>query len=99
MIRLKYDTEDVLLSITKNRVAPIKQTHTKPQETHEFKITRPKQTFSFRPSSNLGVVCKKIIGLISLDIYKFVLKITEENNKFKLSIFLDSRQRGITYQK
>ena len=42
MIRLKNETEDLLLSITKNCQKLIQQTHTKAEETLEFKKTRPK---------------------------------------------------------
>ena len=38
MIRPKNKTEVFLLSITKNWETNIKRTHTKPQETLEFKI-------------------------------------------------------------
>ena len=49
MIRPKNQTEDLLLSITKNRETLIEQTHTEPQETLEFKMTKPTQTFHFNP--------------------------------------------------
>ena len=38
MIRPKNETEDLLLSITKNCGTLIEQTHAKPQETLEFKM-------------------------------------------------------------
>ena len=41
MIRPKNETEDLLLSITKNCETLIKQTHTKPEETLEFKMNKP----------------------------------------------------------
>ena len=47
MIRPKNQTEDLLLSITKNCETLIRQTHTKPQETLEFKMTKPRETFHF----------------------------------------------------
>ena len=40
MIRSKIDTENLLLSITKNFETLIKQTHTKPEEMLEFKLTK-----------------------------------------------------------
>ena len=49
MIRPKSETQDLLLSITKNCEMLIEQTHTKPQETLEFKMTKPRETFHFNP--------------------------------------------------
>ena len=43
MIRPKNETEDLLLSITKNCETIIKQTHRKPEETLEFKMIKPKK--------------------------------------------------------
>ena len=45
MIRPKSQTEDLLLSITKNCETLIEQTHRKPEETLEFKMLKPKETF------------------------------------------------------
>ena len=50
MVQPKNETEDFLLSITKNCEIVIKQTHTKPQETIEFNLTESRETFSFKPS-------------------------------------------------
>ena len=49
MIRPKNQTEDLLISITKNCETLIKQTHRKPQETLEFKMVKPRETFHFNP--------------------------------------------------
>ena len=49
MIRPKNETEDLLLSITKNCETLIKQTHRKAEETLEFKMNKPKETFHFNP--------------------------------------------------
>ena len=57
MFRPKNET-DLLLSITKNGETLFEQTHTKPQETLDFKLTQPRETFSFRPSINVGVDSK-----------------------------------------
>ena len=46
MIRPKNQTEDLLLSITKNCQTLIEQTHRKAEETLEFK---PKETFHLKP--------------------------------------------------
>ena len=47
MFKQESQTEDLLLSLTKNCGTLIEQTHTKPQETLEFELTKPKETFSF----------------------------------------------------
>ena len=53
MKRPKNETEDLLLSITKKCERLIKQTHTKPQETLEYKLTKPRETFSLNHQSQL----------------------------------------------
>ena len=53
MIRPKNETEDLLLSITKNCETRIEQTHTKPQETLEFKMIKQRQIFHFNPPIQL----------------------------------------------
>ena len=45
MITPKNKTEDLLLSMTKSFETLFEQTHKKPQETLEFKLTKPKETF------------------------------------------------------
>ena len=45
MIRPKNGTEDLLLTITKNCEMLIEQTHRKLEQTLEFKITTPRETF------------------------------------------------------
>ena len=49
MIRPKNETEDLLLSITKNCQTLIDQTHRKPEETLEFKMDKSRQIFHFNP--------------------------------------------------
>ena len=49
MIQPKIATEDLLLSVTRNCETLIHQTHERPQETLEFKLTKPKETFDFNP--------------------------------------------------
>ena len=46
MIRTKNQTEALLLSITKNCETLIEQTHTKPEETLEFKYKQFKTNIS-----------------------------------------------------
>ena len=83
MIRPKNETEALVLSITKNYKMNIKQTHTKPQETLEFKLNKPSETFSFKPPIILGLDPNWLIGLVSLDVYKFKFCVTHERNKFE----------------
>ena len=40
---------EVLLSITKNCETHIRQTHRKAEETLEFKLAKPRETFQFKP--------------------------------------------------
>ena len=51
MIRPKDQTEDLLLSITKNCETLIDQTHRKAEETLEFKMTKPKENVSFQTTN------------------------------------------------
>ena len=94
MIRPKTQTEDLLLSITKNCEMLIEQTHTKPQETLEFKMTKPKETFHFKPP--IQVKGDWMIGLTDLEVYNSIFNITEENNKFELYKFPDEKAGGVT---
>ena len=68
VIKSKSQTEDLLLSTTKNCEKLIKQIQTKPQETLEFKLTKPIETFSFKASINLGLDSNWITGLTSLEV-------------------------------
>ena len=49
MIRPKNETEELLLSITKNCETLFQQTHRKPEQILEFKIIKPRETFHFNP--------------------------------------------------
>ena len=49
MIRPKNETEDLLLSITKNCEMLTEQTHRKAEETLEFKMIKSRETFHFKP--------------------------------------------------
>ena len=97
MIRPKTQTEDLLLSITKNCETLIEQTHTKPQETLEFKMIKPRETFQFKPP--IQIQGDWMIGLTDLEVYNSVFNITEENNKFELYKFPDEKAGGVTYEK
>ena len=97
MIQPKNKTEDLLLSITKNCETLIQQTHTKPQETLEFKMVKPRETFHFKPP--IQVKGDWMIGLVDLEVYNSIYDITEENNKFELYKFPDEKAGGVTYEK
>ena len=45
MILPKNETVEYLLSKTKNCETPLKQTHRKPEDTLEIKLTKPKKPF------------------------------------------------------
>ena len=49
VIRPKNQTEDFLLSLTKNCDTLIEQTHRKAEQTLEFKMIKPRKTFHFNP--------------------------------------------------
>ena len=97
MIRPKNQTEDLLLSITINCETLIEQTHTKPQETLEFKMTKPREIFHFKPP--IQIKGDWMIGLTDLEVYNSIFNITEENNKFELYKFPDEKAGGVTYEK
>ena len=97
MIRPKTQTEDLLLSITKNCETLIEQTHRKAEETLEFKMIKPRETFHFRPP--IQVKGDWMLGLVDLEIYNSIFNITEENNKFDFYKFPDEKSGGVTYEK
>ena len=82
MVGPKNDTEDLLLSITKNCETLIKQTHRKAEETLEFKMIKPREIFHFKPP--IQIQGDWMIGLTNLDVYNSIFNITEKNNKFEV---------------
>ena len=97
MIIPKNGTEDLLLSISKNCENLIQQTHRKPEETLEFKMIKPRQTFHFNPP--IQTKGDGMIGLTDLENYNSIFNITEENNKFELHKIPDEKSGGVTYEK
>ena len=97
MIRPKNETEDFLLSITKNCETLILQTRTHPQETLDFGMVEPRQTFHFNPS--VEVKEDWMIGLTSLEVNNSIYNITEENKKVKLCKFPHEKNGGVSYEK
>ena len=82
MIRPKNETQDLLLSIAKNCQTLIEQTHRKAEETMEFKMVKPRETFHFKPP--IQIKGDWMIGLTDLEVYNSIFNITEENNKFEI---------------
>ena len=79
-IRPKNEAEDFLRSVTKNCKTIIEQTHTKLEETLEFKKIKPRKKVHFNPQ--LEVKEDWMIGLTDLEVCNPVFKITEKENKF-----------------
>ena len=82
MIKPKNETENLLLSLTKNCETLIEQTHRKPEETLEFKMFKPRETFHFNPP--IQTKGDWMLGLIDLEVYNSIFNITKKNNKFEL---------------
>ena len=97
MIRPKNETEDLLLSITKNCQTLIEQTHRKAEETLEFKMAKSRETFQSKPP--IQIKDNWMLRLTDLEVYNSIYNITEENNKFELYKFPDEKVGGITYTK
>ena len=95
MIRPKNETENLLLSNTKNCETLIEQTHRKAEETLEFKMIKPRETFHFKPP--IQVKGDWMIGLTDLEVYNSIFNITEENDKFDLYKFPDEKAGGVSY--
>ena len=97
MFRPKNETEDLLLSITKNCETLIQQTHRKPEESLEFKMNKSKETFHFNPP--IQIKEDWMLGLVDLEVYNSIFNKTEENIKFKFYKFPDDKAGGISYTK
>ena len=84
-----YDKkESLLLSIAKFNQEIVENTHSKQQETLEFKMTKQKESFSFDVPLELPE--KWMMGVTSLEVYHTVYNITNNNNK--LEIVLNDQQ-------
>ena len=97
MMQPKNQTEDLLLSITKNCETLIEQTHRKAEETLEFKMNKSRKTFNFKPP--IQTEGNWMIGLVDLEVYNSIFNITEQNNKFELYKFPDEKSGGISITK
>ena len=84
-----YDKkESLLLSIAKSNQEIVENTHSKPQETLEFKMIKQKESFSFDVPLQLNEIW--MMGVTSLEVYNTVYNITNSNNK--LEIVLNDQQ-------
>ena len=97
MIRPKNETEDFLLSITKNCESLTEQTHRKTEETLEFKMTKPRETFHFNPP--IQIKGDSRIGVADSEVHNSIFNINTTKNKFKLYKFPDEKVGGISYTK
>ena len=78
-----YDKkESLLLNIAKSNQEIVENTHSKPQETLEFKMTKQKESFSFDVPLQLNE--NWMMGVTSLEVYNTVYNITNSNNKLKI---------------
>ena len=97
MTRPKNETEDILLAKTKNCDPLNEQTNKKAEETLEFKMIKPRETFHFKAPSE--VKGDWMTRLTDLEVYNSIFNITEENKKLQLYKFPDEISSGITYEK
>ena len=81
-IQAENQTEDILLSLTKNCETLSEQTHKKPEETLEIRMIKPRETFHFKPP--VSIEGSWMIGLTSVEVYNSIFNITKENKKFEL---------------
>ena len=77
---------ELLILIKKHTDTLIQQLRTKPQETLQFKMIKPMQTFSFNPPINLVEEGKWLMAVSLFDCINSVYNITDENNSFSIII-------------
>ena len=88
-----YDKkESLLLSIAKSNQEIVENTHSKPQETLEFKMNKQKESFSFDVPLELPE--QWMMGVTSLEVYNSVYNITNKNNSFQIQL-TDEQLDGI----
>ena len=75
------------MSIAKSNQEIVENTHSKPQETLEFEMTKQKESFSF--DVPLDLPDQWMMGVTSLEVYNTVYNNTEKNNKFKILLRKD----------
>ena len=82
IVRPTNETEELLLSITKNSAMLLKQTHREAEETLEFAVVQPRETFHFDPPISIEGIW--MIRLTNFEVYNSFFNKTEKNNEFKL---------------
>ena len=88
-----YDKkESLLLNIAKSNQEIVENTHSKPQETLEFKMNKQKESFSFDVPLELPE--QWMMGVTSLEVYNSVYNITNKNNSFQIQL-TDEQLNGI----
>ena len=63
----------------------------------EFKLNKSRETFHFNPPNQIKG--DWMIGLTILEVYNSIFNTTEENSKFELYKFPDSKSAGVSYEK
>ena len=71
-----------MLNIAKSNQEIVENTHSKPQETLEFKMTKQKESFSFDVPLQLNE--KWMMGVTSLEVYNTVYNVPEKKNKLEI---------------
>ena len=71
--------ESLLLNIAKSNQEVAENTHSKPQETLEIKMSKRKESFSFDVPLHLNETW--MMGVTSLEVFNTVYNVTEKNNK------------------
>ena len=80
---ITYDKKESLpLNIAKSNQEIVENTHSKPQETLEFKMAKQKESFSF--DVPLLLPQKWMMGVTSLEVYNTVYNIIERKNKLQI---------------
>ena len=74
----------------------IDQTHTRPEETLEFKMIKPRETIHFNPPAEVKE--DWMIGLTDLEVYISLFNIKRENNKLELYKNPDEKNGGVSYE-
>ena len=79
--------ESLLLNMAKSLLDIVENTHSKPQETLEFKMNKQKESFSF--DIPLELPEKWMMDVTSLEVYNTVYNITGNNNSFLIELDSD----------
>ena len=93
MAQPENETEDLLLSITKNCEMLIEKIQRKAEETLELKMIKPRETFYFNPP--IQIEGDWMIGLTRLNVYNSIKNITEKSKKFEQ--YTDSFDNDISF--